>query len=172
MATIATSPEPRSLYLQHPLRSSAARRAHYCRSGNCTGLTNDFLWLLYQTYLQEAPTAASSQIEPSSNRPLVNTKAPPPPCSKSMSARSQERVLAAPSLMILFQPNSRIGRLSSKYQWYHFQCSVASARAALKVSPTIFFPLTFFMRTLTPEGSKCTNSIGHATGAAALDALF
>jgi hypothetical protein len=59
-----------------------------------------------------------------------------------------------------------------KYQWFHFQCSVASARAALKVSPTIFFPLTFLIRTLTPAGSKCTNSIGQATGAGELGVAF
>src|SRR5437762_1218065 len=145
--------------------------AAYSRKGNCTGLAKDFLLLLYQTYLQEALSFCSSQSEPSSNNTLVNTKAPPPPCSKLMSARSHDSFLVAPSLLSLFQPNSRIGRLSSKSQWYHLQCSVASARAALKTSPTIFFPLTFLMRVFTPPGSNFRNPTGHPAGAPGLDAV-
>src|SRR6266404_5848239 len=54
--------------------------------------------------------------EPSSKSTLVRTKAPPPPCSKSISALDQESVLASPLRICLFQPKSQMGRVSSKAQ--------------------------------------------------------
>jgi len=86
----------------------------YSRKGSRTGLTRFFLWLWYHTYLQEALSFDSSQELPSSNSTLVKTKAPPPPCSKSTSARSQDSVFAASALITLFQPNSRIGLFNVK----------------------------------------------------------
>jgi hypothetical protein len=35
----------------------------------------------------------------------------------------------------------------------------------LNTSPTIFLPLTFLIRVLTPSGSKCRNWTGQADGA-------
>ncbi len=81
----------------------------YCRKGSSTGLTKAFLWWLYQTYRQNARSEDSPQVDPSSNQTLVNTKAPPPRCSKSRWARSQDNVFAEALLIDLFHPNSRTG---------------------------------------------------------------